>query len=273
MPEATHVVSANLRTIATEQVRMLGLRFRVAGLALLVLGLGISSQFVRLLVNSNVQYAAALHGRPRNVSTEIHFSPALSGVVAIIALIWPLAIWQDEPPSQRAYHLVMPVRAWEHTLIRVLAGWCWLMLITASIVALIPASVGAVNVLSPSATRLVLRSAAWWEWLVPFTAATVAYLATSGAAVGTRRPIVWLGGVVIGYVGAITLLEMLHYPCAAEALAALSDGEYGAAAALAGHIEGEGGISSLQRWIASALLWGAAAATLLVAVANRRTEQ
>src|SRR5476649_184581 len=175
-------------TIAVEQVRLVGLRFRVAGIALLAVGVLVSAAFVRFLsvvgagfiasranalanhwLNAAVRAKMAIPLEPIPVT----YAPGISTVIVALALLVPLAIWQDEPPAHRGYHLVMPMRAPTHTLTRVLAGWCWMMLITALYLAAfitVPAIVGWL----PGALPVHVVYMTWWEWLVPFTAVTVA---------------------------------------------------------------------------------------------------
>jgi hypothetical protein len=273
-------------SIIVEQIRLVGLRFRVAGASLLALGLLVSAAFVWYLTKMGSwiiasrntahtglllsPYARAKLALPPD-AMHVSFSPAISTVIVALALLLPLALWQDEPPAGRGYHLVMPVRASTHTLIRVLAGWFWLMLITVLYLAAFvtaPAIVGWV----PGALPVHVHYMAWWEWLVPFTAVTVAYVFASAAAVGARRPIVWVGGTVILYVGVVTLLRMLQMPEAAATLLKGFAGFYGAAAAMAGQVDLEFGVPSLSRWLGATTIWGLIGAALLFAVAHRRAE-
>lgn len=273
-------------TIAVEQVRLVGLRFRVAGASLLAIGLLVSAAFVWFLsrigsgliasrsialanhsLSDQARAKLAIPLEPMNVI----YSPAISTVIVAVALLLPLALWQDEPPGQRGYHLVMPVRASTHTLIRVLAGWFWMMLITALFLAAfitVPAIVGWL----PGALRVNVRYMAWWEWLVPFTAVTIAYLFTSAAAVGARRPLVWVGGTIVLYAGAVTLLAILKMREAASVLFKGSVGFYGAAAAMAGEVELTSGAPSLSRWLGATAIWGLVAVALLFFLAHKRAE-
>jgi hypothetical protein len=273
-------------TIAAEQIRLVGLRFRVAGASLLAVGVLISGAFLWLFYtvgggfihSRNIALAnhtLSAHVRA-NLAAPIEpmpaiYSPEISVVIVGLALLFPLALWQDEPPSQRGYHLVMPVRASTHTLTRVLAGWLWTMLVTALFLAafvIVPVVEGWL----PGALPMHVSYVAWWEWLVPFTTVTVAYLFASAAAVGARRPLVWLGGAIILYAGAVTLLFMLHMQNAAATLFRGFAGFYGAAAAMAGQVDWPVGVPSLARWLAATALWGFIAAVLLFTVARRRAE-
>jgi hypothetical protein len=165
----------------------------------------------------------------------------------------------------------MPLRASTHTLMRVLAGWFWMMLITAlflSAVVSVPAIVGWL----PGTLPVRVDYIAWWEWLVPFTTVTVAYLFTSAAAVGARRPLVWVGGTVILYWGAVTLLVTLQMRAAAATLLEGFSGFFGAAAAMAGQVAWTAGAPSLARWLGATTIWGLVGAALLFSLARRRAE-
>lgn len=271
--------------LALEQVRLVGLRFRVAGAALLALGLLTCAGFVwylnvvstGVIATRNIKLAAmSAHARatldhplsPMHVS----FSPAISIVVVVLALLLPLAVWQDEAPGQRGYHLVMPVRASTHTLLRVLAGWAWLMAITILYLAafnIVPALVQ----LIPGALPWEVHYMSWWEWLVPFTAVTVAYVYASAAAVGARRPLIWMGAPIIAFVAAVMLLQMLDMPDESARVLRIVTGFYGLAAAMAGQVDLRFGVPSLARWLGATAIWGFVGAALLVATARRRVER
>lgn len=286
MDEASVRCPPTWSTIAVEQVQLVGLRFRVAGASLLGLGVLVSAAFVYALSRVGSGFIAS-----RNIALANHalsaqaraklsiplepvhviYSPEISTVIVAVALLLPLALWQDEPPGQRGYHLVMPVRASTHTLIRVLAGWFWMMLITALFLAAfitVPAIVGWL----PGALPVNVRYMAWWEWLVPFTAVTIAYLFTSAAAIGARRPLVWVGGTIVLYAGAVTLLAVLKMQEAASALFKGLIGHYGAAAAMGGQVELTSGAPSLSRWLGAMTIWGLVAAALLFFLAHKRAE-
>lgn len=269
------------RHIAAEQVRLVGLRFRVAGASLLAVGLVVGIGFVRYLAMVGAglitvrQIQAARHIAPRVLTSaplDVIYSPAISAVLGLLAVMMPLAIWQDEPPGQRDYHLVMPLRTSTHTLTRVLAGWFWLMLLTATFLAAFATFAAVVGLLPGTLPVRILYMSAW-EWMVPFTAVTVAYVFASAAGVGARRPFVWLGGTVVLFIGAVSLLGMLQMPAAAAALSSVYSGFLGAGAAMAGQVDWTAGAPSLPRWLGATAIWGAAGTTLLVAAAHRRTRE
>jgi hypothetical protein len=275
-----------LRTVAIEQIRVVGVRFRAAGIGLLVLGVLVGAVFVAVLhiagtgviasraaALSNHTLSAAARAKLAQPLGPLNFiyAPEICTVIVVLALLLPMAMWQDEPPARRDYHHVMPVRASTHTLIRVLAGWCWLMLLTALYllaVVTVPRIVG----WWPGGLPVSVQYTAWWEWLVPFTAVSVAYLFTSAAAVGARRPLVWVGGTIIMYFGAVTLSMLLQRKQWADALLKGYSGFYGAAAGMMGQVSWTAGAPNSLRWLGTTTLWGLVGAALLVAVAHRRAE-
>jgi hypothetical protein len=286
MDERSLVRAPAWTTIALEQVRLVGLRFRVAGASLLALGVLVGAAFVWFLykmgsgviASRNVALANHLlsaHARAKLAGPlppmDVSFAPEISVTILPLALLLPLAMWQDEPPAQRDYHLVMPMSGLTHTVIRVLAGWFWVIVCTA-LYLLAVAAVPAMVDWFPGALPVHTLYMAWWEWLVPFTAVTVAYVFASAAAVGARRPLVWLGGGVILYVGAVALLLTLQMREEATTLFKGVVGFYGAAAAMGGQVSWTAGAPMLARWLGATTIWGLAGAALLVAVANRRVE-
>ena len=104
---------------------------------------------------------------------------------------------------------------------------------------------------------------------------TVAYMFVSAAAVGSRQPIAWIVGVIALYMLLIYVFMIANYPNAAEKVASVFSGEYGARAAMLGRIEAVDEVrrqnySSLARWLGSAAIWGAMGAALLAWVSIRR---
>jgi hypothetical protein len=273
-------------TIVVEQVRLVGMRFRAAGTSLLALGVLVGAAFVwylraagtgaiaiRTIALSNHALSAPARAKLTQPLEPLPFiySPEICTVIVAIALLLPIAMWQDEPPARRDYHRVMPVGASTHTFLRVLAGWYWMMLLTVLYlvaVVTVPTIVGWM----PGALPVSIHYMAWWEWLVPFTAVTIAYLFTSAAAVGARRPLVWVGGFIILYWGLVTLTSMLQMKPAADALLLGYSGFYGFAAAMMGQVAWAAGAPNSMRWLGATVLWGLAGAALLFVVSGRRAE-
>ena len=111
--------------------------------------------------------------------------------VWFIGLLAAAALWQRDEPSRRGYHLAMPVRAAEHTLLRVLAGWAWLMVGVVGYLVLLVAMGFAVA--TAGGGHLTSQFTAW-EWAAPFAAATMCYLLASIPLLASEKPIVWLIG-------------------------------------------------------------------------------
>ena len=274
------------RTVAIEQIRLVGLRYRAAGAFLLALGVLVGAVFVwylraagtgaiaiRTIALSNHALSAQARSKLVRPLEPLPFiyAPEICTVLVVLALLLPIAMWQDEPPARRDYHRVMPLATSTHTLLRVLAGWYWMMLLTVLYllaVVTVPAIVGWL----PGALPVTIHYMRWWEWVVPFTAVTVAYLFASAAAVGARRPLVWVGGIIIVYWGLITLSLMLRMKESAETLLQGYSGFYGFAAAVMGQVSWTAGAPNSLRWLGATAIWGLAGAALLVVVSHRRAE-
>ena len=255
------------RVVMHEQILATGLLLRVAGALFsgaLVLLVGISA---RIAVNAR-EVAALRHTTP---TLRFTYSPGLAVVFLLIALLFPLIVWQDEDPTRRTYHLAMPVSRRTHALTKVFSGWVWLML--ASVMLLIAIEVvhqvtqNVTGVPQPYATEFV-----WWEWLIPFTAATIGYLLSSSAVVVARRPLVWILGVAALYYVAGIAFYFLGMQTALYRLDRMLHGFLGVMAALAGEITwGKAELPNAARWLGSTVVWGAIAITLLVAMSQRRS--
>jgi len=252
--------------VAVEQIRAVGLRVRVFGA--LLFGAFMLYAFVAIRVAMRDHAATEAH--IRHSVTKFDFTPDISILITYLAMLLPVLIWAEENPKRRTYHLAMPVGRSVHALTKTFAGWVWLITGTAVFLAVVVSVDAVTSNIEGSATLLATRVAAW-EWLVPFTAVTISYLLASAAGVGAQTPLIWLVGPPIIYVSAGMAIGLLGYPHLAESMFTLFSGNYGAAAALGGRfiaIDAAG--PRVTRWLLSTALWGAAAATLLVAVSRRR---
>ena len=181
------------RTVVAEQVRFVGLALRrdaAIGAALLT---------ALLMV--------PLYDQPINFTREFGLWAATLGFVT------PFGVWRR---VGRDGHLwTLPVEHRRLALSGVFAGWCWLMMASAALLAwaaLVVLRTDGSFVLEQ--TRAVLSSSApqtgplerahlslvtWrtptWFWFLPFTAATVAYLLGSAVMLCTERVRRWIGGV------------------------------------------------------------------------------
>ncbi|MEO7455754.1 MAG: hypothetical protein ABIY52_05785 [Gemmatimonadaceae bacterium] len=264
------------RAILAEQLRLTGLRARLAGIVFACVLCVIAAGALRMAWMTHEacqQYQAC-------AKVNFTFSPQVSILLSGLALLYPLIIWQDEDPSHRLYFSAMPVSRTRHVFLRVLGGWLWLMLT----VALFLIGMVLVKAIAERMTGAPQRYDAgftWWEWLVPFTATTVAYALASAATVATQRPFVWIFGLPLLYASMVSLLHELYVGPSrdiARAMTSVGNGTYGAMAAMAGVVErvvdGSPTITlpSFSRWTGASALWLVVGLALLYAVAQRRAE-
>jgi len=256
----THTQPA-LLTIAREQVFAVGLFIRSAGLLLL-------ATYLLVIGATMSQLVRFISDEPSKPSmTNFTFTPEISSIVMLLALIIPLKVWQDEEPAKRSYHWVMPLPRHVHTLLKVFAGWVWTMLATLLFVL----GTVALAIVAERITGIPQKYHAHfgaWEWLVPFTAATIAYLFSSSAAVGGRRPFMWLFIAVGIYFFVILLLVKLGLADWAKEFRSVWAGRYGASAAMTGADiaigqAASGPYAELGRWLGVTAIWGGIAAVLL----------
>jgi len=260
-------------TVAAEQVRVVGLRLRTAllllGLAFLILCAGVLNMAwsTRQTNLEGIGHAEMLFG----------FSPEMSVVVAVLATVLALLVWQEAEPSRRTYFMSMPVAGDVHLVTKALAGLVWAAVLTAAIL------VG-VGVLGGIAVRLAGNAGARsapvyaWEWGVPFTAMAIAYALSSAAAIGSRLPVIWIVSLAAAYGALVGLLNLAGMPHASNVVATVWSGYYGLSAALSGHINAFNvaqGYSypSWSRWLGTAGLWGAMSGILVVAMVVLRGER
>lgn len=259
--------------VFVEQLRFLGLAFRryaAVGLAVLLALL-----------------ALALLRPPVGYGRELGWWFALLGVLAS-GLTWNAlradgALW------------TLPVEHRRHALVGVAAGWCWLVVATAALLAWIVALVLLTDgrlvvaetrlVLAPGASAESERIAAvawrtpWWQWAIPFTAATVAYLLGSALVLATRHPWRWAVGALLAVLLPLTLGDadergdgrprdgLLGQRYGVETLVLGSpDGRTSpvtVAAADGRPVRAWRELPRLDRWAAATLLWSAAGALAL----------
>ena len=257
------------RTVAGEQINTVRVLLRRAGLLILAI------YGATIAVSITVAITARNEVRAGNLAhANIAYTPVSSALIVLIAFLLPFGVWQDEDPSRRSYHWMMPVARHTHALTRVFAGWVWLMAATILYLLVLIVTVIIAERITGEPQSYGPTFAAW-EWLVPFTVGTIAYMFVSAAAVGSRQPIAWIVGVVVLYAVLNFLLFMGGYPDAANKVASVYSGEYGARAAMLGRIDAVDVVhrqmySSLTRWLGSTAIWGAMGAALLAWVSYRR---
>jgi hypothetical protein len=196
----------------------------------------------------------------------------------LLALLAPVGMWKGELPTP-AYRWSMPLDRPRHTLLKVLAGWAWLMAFVAGyllwVVALNAFAEGEVHVgvewahvmtrrqLPPGVPMVDMVVADHrWIWRVPFTSATLCYLIGSAVVLASRRPWRWLAGTVFGWVVVGQFVAAARAEWLGNALSAVVAGRYGLVSALTG-------VPGLGAWAGATLLWTALAAAGVLAAAYR----
>lgn len=260
------------RTVAAEQVRVVGIRLRTS---FLLLGLAFLILCVAVL-NEAWSVRQTNLGGMGHAEMRVGFSPEMSVVFAVLAILSALLAWQDAEPPRRAYFLSMPVVGHVHLLTKALAGLVWEAALTAAFLAGFGV-LGAIAVQLAGNTGTPPTPVYAWEWGVPFTAMAIAYALSSAAAIGSRLPAIWIL-IVPAYGAVIGLLWLAGMPHASSVAATVWSGYYGLSAALSGHIEAVHvaraySYPSWGRWLGTAGLWGAVSGTLVVAVAAFRGER
>lgn len=148
----------------------------------------------------------------------IAVGPEFAFVVALAAPLLPIAVWKGEYRCRRSYLASLPVDPTRHALVKVAAGWAWLMVLvgafTLLMLALAAVTGGGMGVHSGNALTDVASDPSRpepaatgpqvtmpiWQWAVFFTSATVMYLFGSAVVLAARRARWRLAGVAIGCV-------------------------------------------------------------------------
>jgi hypothetical protein len=200
--------------------------------------------------------------------------------VVLLGLLAPMSVWRSDTPSRRAYFWSMPVDRRRHTLMKVFAGWAWLMVLVAAYllwaVTVAWASGGSVasGVDAVAGVDTTLRAHPWM-WLVPFTVTTAMYLFGSIAAVASDHPWRWVGGVYIGTV----LVAQAGAQWAERVTEAPIWGRFGLIALMTGTAPAPGTTGPLEQathlpsavaWAGATLIWTAVAVAGLHAAIRRQ---
>lgn len=282
-----------LRDVLVEHVRVLGLALRMP--AAVAAGLAIPGALL------------ALPEIPSQ-SGEIGFHPERLMITALFAVVLPAVVWRGEDPFGAGFLWTVPVDRRRNALIRVLAGWVWLMgavalfflwLLALTILAgggllqgetiLVLSSVPAPG--APIAVRSLGLAPQPLFWLVPFTGATGAYLFASALMLGLRHPLRWIVGMVlalqlVAITGQATNMEWLtRLP--SRLLATFYAGPYGIDALITAGTQSATVWMRLSsgelvhvwqalphpgQWAAATLLWIGVSLALLWAAASRHRE-
>lgn len=199
----------------------------------------------------------ALRSGQSHAGGSMEFGPAAIIPMSLIALLIPFGVWRASDRERRAYDWTMPIAQSTHTILRMFAGWLWLMLGVVIYIVFVLA-VQAI-VLAAGGGSLTLHVPGW-TWLVPFTATTIAYLLTSTAIIGSDHPWRWIGGIIVGYLASLLVLQIVHMPDVSLALQQVFGGYYGLTAAIFGDLRTAYDVTPhLERWLGATALWGALA--------------
>jgi hypothetical protein len=243
----------------------------------------------------------------------IGFHPEHQMFPGMLGLLFPFAVWRGERRFGDGFLWTLPVDRRAHALVRVFAGWVWLMAAVLAFVLwllgftllsggtifseetlhLLPPAVSlAPAPLDPGTLPTVPWSPQPLFWLVPFTAATGMYLLGSALAVGARHPLWWIAGSVLG----LLLVTTVGHAAGAEWLVraperlvrGLIEAPLGLDALLTARTEslkievpltsGEvavvwRGVPNVGQWAAATFLWAAAGLAALWGAASRHREQ
>ena len=198
-PQLPHV-----RTVLLEQVRVTGLALRRPAL--------IAATLVALLTAFGMLQIVS----KRMVVSVPAWPTMLPGLVGALL---PGTVWARDDHFGPAFLWMLPVDRRRHALIKVLAGWVWLvggmLLLALWLLALTLATGGRVlptetlRVVTPHATAAgaldpaALQTVRWAPGplirAVPFTAATAGYVLASALVLGSRHPLRWVIGVLVAY--------------------------------------------------------------------------
>lgn len=192
------------RDVLLEHLRAMGFGLRVPMLA---------AAFLALLVT------VALAVQIASGDMEKHLLAEPSTLPGFIGALLPIAIWAREERFGPGFLWTLPVDRSRHALIKVLAGWLWLVagLALYALCQLVLALVSEGGVVpvqtmyllstpihaSVPLDRAMLRLVQWAPgpvvWVIPAAAATATYLLVSAIMIGIRRPLRWVVGAVLAF--------------------------------------------------------------------------
>jgi hypothetical protein len=191
-----------LRAVLMEQLRTIGFALRMPMLVAAALAVLVTLVLAIQIVSGDMQGS---------------FLAEPSATPGVIGALLPIAVWAREERFGPGFLWTLPVDRSRHALIKVLAGWLWLMsgvaLYALCLLVLTLVSEGGVlpvetlNVLTtavprsapvdPAALRIVQWAPGALIWAVPFGGATATYLLASAFMLGARRPLRWMVGAVL----------------------------------------------------------------------------
>jgi len=172
-----------------EQLRLVGLLQRRAMVLMTALMLAVAT-LLALGWLGVLRFGATAH---EELESLAGFGLLISGLLPlfVLAVVWPISAWRREPPSQRGATWTAPYHRAPQVLLRVLAGWFWMMVITAIYVALfgVVAVAGSPVELDITAIRNAAASA--------IIGVTILYLLVSMLAIRMERPGFWCAGLFV----------------------------------------------------------------------------
>lgn len=282
------------RDVLTAQVGGLGIALRMPARVALAL-----ATIASLLVAADIVGTA----KARSFHPEHYVLPGVLG------LLLPIAVWKDAEHFGAAFLWTLPVDRFRHALIKVLAGWVWLMgtvalfvlwLLAVTLVSGATPFAEETRPLLPSFSHGVtfdataIQNVRWTAepllWLVPFTAATGTYVLASALALGARHRLLWVVGsvpVFFLFVFVIADLADLGATGIDRVLNAILRGRYGVDALLTARTESLQVAATLTTgdrvvvwrafpdvgsWAVATLLWTGAGLVALMAAAARHRE-
>ena len=271
-------------TIATEEFRAVRLALRTE----MIFFIAALLLFAALVIGSAIRFVHT-HEEP---ASRMGFRYDTAGAIPmfLVGLLIPFGVWRSEDPSRRAYHWSMPVARGPHTIMKLLAGWGWLMIGTAVYLLFIVGIATAVGGITGEPAWDGTTPA--WAWIAAFTTPTIGYLLTSIAVIGSDHPWRWIGGILIGYGVLMGVFKSFGMEDLAIALKTISDGRLGIQTALFGTITdaartmvvGGGGAAhqrmtiemadslKMSTWILAMPLWIIASAIAVTIASYRHRE-
>lgn len=200
--QGTRVQLPSSRAVLLEQVRTTGHLLRIP-IVIAMAAAVLLSIFVAIQIASGAM--------PGNLHAEPSAAPG------VIGALLPIVVWAREERFGPGFVWTLPVDRSRHALIKVLAGWLWLMggvalyalcqlvialvtdgqVLPVETLHLLPAPVTTSGPLDPASLRIVQWAPGPVIWAVPFVAATATYLLASAIMLGIRHPLRWLVGAVI----------------------------------------------------------------------------
>jgi hypothetical protein len=246
--------------------------------------------------------AAGGNGRP------IDFHPEYSALPGLLGLLFPVAVWLGEDRTGTGLFWTLPVDRRTHALLRVAAGWAWLMgavalfgvwLLTMALVSgghvwggqtrlVLSSFAFGVSAFDPSAVQRVQLTPSGLFWLVPFTAATAVYLFANALALGTRHPVHWIAASTFAFFLIVGLADAAQVNSSLERmLNQILRGPYGIDALLTARTEslqvsallttGQSvvvwrALPDLNQWAIATALWISTGGALLWIAASRHRE-